>query len=291
MATISTIGVVSRLVQSCLLFVFDFESSQPQRALEWSDNMRAQLFRFDKRIQGQKHSPGGKLQTHVLQWGRFQDWIQTREKRIAVIEFLLTNNNELVAFVIKKNLNEPRVFHIPIDLSQLAQIVNLCIRDIHNYTPGFPSRRVWSDKASILFEPFLDELEDVDALLIVPNELLYYIPLHAVTVRGKPLSFLRPVTFAPSITACMNAGIPHVNGPTQLLADQVAVLTASKSLVREKNTSYYRQEELEGATREVQAVADMLGVQARDATKSNVLSALGRYRYVHIACHGHLDPS
>jgi CHAT domain-containing protein len=66
------------------------------------------------------------------------------------------------------------------------------------------------------------------------------------------------------------------------------VVGSTTSLRRER--PYYTVEELGGAEREIEAVAEALGVYPVRGSKSDTLSALRRHSYVHIACHGHLNP-
>ena len=58
----------------------------------------------------------------------------------------------------------------------------------------------------------------------------------------------------------------------------------------EGGTPYYTVEELEGAEREIEMVAEALRVRPIRGSKSDIVSALRRHSYVHIACHGNLNP-
>lgn len=267
---------------------------QTRRVLELSDDMRAQLLRFEYRAARRKTLARDKIAaregvgTAHLNWGALQEWLETRSRRVVIVEFLVLQD-EVIAFVIKQGFQQPRIFRISLGLSQVVQMANMCVRDVHNYTPDFPSRGLWSKTASLLFEPLMGELEEADLVLCVPNELLYLVPLHAVKVQGKTLGFVKPFIYAPSITTAINASRAP-EGPPDFTTDQIAVVGSSASFRPEGGTPYYTVEELEGAEREIEMVAEALRVRPIRGSKSDIVSALRRHSYVHIACHGNLNP-
>ena len=155
------------LYKSAAVLSLSLTPPQPKRALEYSDNMRFRWLRTSRPLAelgtSRESAFLAKSRGKSLNWLKVHQWLKSRRQKVGIIEFLMVEE-EVIAFFAASWLDEPQVYHIPVGISRLAQIVNLCISEVHYYTPGFPAPGIWAKEATILFEPLIDRLVGLDLL-------------------------------------------------------------------------------------------------------------------------------
>jgi CHAT domain-containing protein len=155
------------------------------------------------------------------------------------------------------------------------------------------------DVYELLIQPIESELSGVDALLVVPDEVLWRVPFAALADRhGRFLVERAAIVYAPSITAftvMAEAGTMRSSSPGSLFAiANPTVAQAAKTDV----ASFYRDATLNplpDAEREVDAVRMLydprhsLVLMGEEATEARTKSAVGDAAIVHFATHALLD--
>jgi CHAT domain-containing protein/Tfp pilus assembly protein PilF len=137
------------------------------------------------------------------------------------------------------------------------------------------------DLARHLLDPIAQELATHSALIVIPNDLLLYLPLHALPTGSadRPWRFLAEthtvsyVTSQEMVETFLTASRPSASHPLLALADPDGSLPSASAEVQA----------LRGIRPEVTALA------GNEATKARFLSLVGRFRDLHLATHGRLD--
>jgi len=133
-----------------------------------------------------------------------------------------------------------------------------------------------------LLDPIAPELATHSALILIPNDLLLYLPIHALPRESAdgPWRFLAEthtvsyVTSQEMVETFLSASRPSASHPLLALADPDGSLPAASAEVQA----------LRAIRPEVTALA------GNEATKARFLSLVGRFRDLHLATHGRLDP-
>jgi CHAT domain-containing protein/tetratricopeptide (TPR) repeat protein len=131
----------------------------------------------------------------------------------------------------------------------------------------------WHDDAlAALVAPLLSATRPGEHIVVIPDETLHHLPLHAVTVDGVTLGERNPISYAPSLAVLELCRRNH----RRSLVSAVVVADSRQDLAHAR---------LEG-----KAVAARFGateMSGSEATKDAVLVALAaRPDVVHLACHG-----
>lgn len=223
------------------------------------------------------------------------EWLATRGRRIAVLEFF-TTEDRTIAFVIRKDDADPKVIPLQVSSQQMQKMTELLSRPPQEYGSGrLPSvrdvrtggRQPRANTSDGLTAPWLKDvmahLDGVELLYIVPHGWLHNVPLHALVYDGMPLIEFFPIVYAPSAAVArrVTAGsLGEVN---------LGRVIAHGSLVVGNPTG-----DLPFAEAEARTVAQMVGVRpfvGKEATKGQVLFDLTGKTHLHFAAHAFFSPA
>lgn len=216
-------------------------------------------------------------------------------RRAVLVEYFVTDEMTLL-FLIRNDLEEPVVFHIPVPLRQIQEFV---VQHFHEErdAEGRVVRTI-GEKVSNLdeaafqefFAPFVEPLltesapgdpltRKGDILWIVPHNVLHYIPLHAIRVGGDYLAERNPICYTPSASVMLYSRAKQKKergGKALVLGDSLGDLPYSRT--------------------EAELIAGLFGgtpALGSNATKQLVLDALANVEQrrsldvLHFACHGY----
>jgi CHAT domain-containing protein len=143
-----------------------------------------------------------------------------------------------------------------------------------------PLREVSRKLSALLLEPVAPELATHRNLVLIPNDLLLYLPIHALTLaeRDGSTRFLAETHAVSYVTQLelvdlLTPSLPAANVPLLAVANPDGSLPAASREVRELARIRSGSTALEGA----------------QATKERFLSLAGKFPDVHLATHGVLD--
>ena len=189
-------------------------------------------------------------------------------RRIVVVEYFFTAS-QLLAFVIRPDLEQPEVVTIAADTTQLKSDINEASADPREKLADVLRR----PSLTRCIAPILDWTDPEDVVCIVPSGELFYTPLHAVDVGGAPLILRNPVFYAPSASVlryCVHRRHP--------------VNAASRGAAVFGNPNW----DLTHAEREAVAVARILNVEpviGLDVTRRRWDEAFASRDIIHFAGH------
>ena len=135
--------------------------------------------------------------------------------------------------------------------------------------------------AAHLLGPIQADLEAHRNLILIPNDLLLYLPIHALT-RAQPdgadrfLAETHAVSYVTQLELVdlLTPGKPAANAPLLALANPDGTLPAASQEIR--------------ALRRIRP--SVTALEGADATKTRFLSQVGQFADLHLATHGVLDP-
>jgi tetratricopeptide (TPR) repeat protein/CHAT domain-containing protein len=143
-----------------------------------------------------------------------------------------------------------------------------------------PLREVGRKLSGLLLEPVAGELRAHRNLVVIPNDLLLYLPIHALTLEGPDGSvrFLAETHLVSYVTQLelvdlLTPTSPEVNVPLLALANPDGSLPAASREVRELARIRSGATSLEGS----------------QATKERFLNLVSQFSDIHLATHGVLD--
>lgn len=113
-------------------------------------------------------------------------------REIVLVEYFFSDTR-LLGFVVRANLDQPKVITITTDVERLRA-------DILEGPPT--PKHTWAEvvaRPSLTgcIEPLLEWISPDDIICFVPSGELFYVPMHAVPVAGAPLIVRNPVFYAP----------------------------------------------------------------------------------------------
>ncbi len=141
--------------------------------------------------------------------------------------------------------------------------------------------QTWDVQFRPLVQPLVEHSSEGDLIWLVLDGVLHYVPLHAVTVDGRPLTERNPVCVTPSASVmryCLSHGVQSRLRSGLLLADS----RADRPLV------HARVEARTSANALPDGGEVYVGAEVNKAVLARRLSR-GRYDVLHIACHGEFD--
>jgi CHAT domain-containing protein len=142
--------------------------------------------------------------------------------------------------------------------------------------PDTVAAHAWLSLGETLFGPFGEMLAASELLVVVPHADLHALPLHALTVAGRPLIEHVPVVYGPSIGVLAN-----------VVEAERGDRTDGQPLVVSHPLGPEEAEEFAG---EADAVARELDGGARHrATRAEVMTAAPGASVIHLACHGYFE--
>ncbi|HSD51955.1 MAG TPA: CHAT domain-containing tetratricopeptide repeat protein [Candidatus Methylomirabilis sp.] len=135
--------------------------------------------------------------------------------------------------------------------------------------------------ASHLLGPIEAELKSTRNLVLIPNDLLLYLPIHALT-RAQPDGSVRFLAETHAISTLTQLELVDLLTPVQPAANTPLLAIANPDGT------------LPGASREVRALQRarpaVTALEGPQATKAQFLSMVGQFPDLHLATHGILDP-
>jgi CHAT domain-containing protein/Tfp pilus assembly protein PilF len=144
-----------------------------------------------------------------------------------------------------------------------------------------PLRELTQKLAAHLLGPIEAELKSSRNLVLIPNDLLLYLPIHALT-RAQPDGSVRFLAETHAISTLTQLELVDLLTPVQPAAN-----TPLLALANPDGT-------LPGASREVRALQRarpaVTALEGPQATKAQFLSLVGQFPDLHLATHGVLDP-
>ena len=143
-----------------------------------------------------------------------------------------------------------------------------------------PLKQLTQKLAAHLLDPIEAELKTSRNLVLIPNDLLLYLPIHALT-RAQPDGSVRFLAETHAISTLTQLELVDLLSPTQPAAN-----TPLLALANPDGT-------LPGASREVRALQlvrpAVTALEGPKATKAQFLSLVGQFPDLHLATHGVLD--
>jgi CHAT domain-containing protein/Tfp pilus assembly protein PilF len=144
-----------------------------------------------------------------------------------------------------------------------------------------PLREVTRKLSALLLEPVAAELKAYTNLVLIPNDLLLYLPIHALTREGAD-GAVRFLAETHRVSYVTQLELTDLLTPTSPVTGVALLALANPD------------GSLPAASREVREVARMrqgsTALDGSQATKERFLSLVSRFPDIHLATHGVLDP-
>jgi len=219
-----------------------------------------------------------------LEYNNLQKMLNESNCDVALIEFL-TLQDKILTFLVRRGEEKPTVAETFISRNDLLYAMKL-LQDDGIYLGEIPeldhrsTLSQWQDIGDKLFDQVLHLLDGASLLCIVPHGLLHYLPIHAFRIRDQSLIDLFPVVYAPnaaSLERILKRNIQDRQGC------KVCSYVAGNPTLN-----------LKWAAQEAKTVAEILNVKpylGRNASKKVTLSEFEKNEFIHLACHGKLEPN
>lgn len=128
------------------------------------------------------------------------DMLKNQSKKIALVEYYIMPE-KIFIFVMKSKDRMPQVKIVDISSQDLTEYVSRYFEEIHNYPLTLGTEETWQNLAEYLIVPVFDDLNDFEILYLIPHGLLHYLPIHALSIRGRRLIEYFPVIYSQNLTA------------------------------------------------------------------------------------------
>lgn len=223
-------------------------------------------------------------------------------------EFILwnlyvTENANCIVLVGDRDLKEPQIESVPIDLKVLENAAKSLISassKTRGHSDG-PSRSVgegdrydkepaFADLDRVL-QPLIAKLVQRtvpgELIWIIPHKIFHRIPFHAILYEGQPLGFRNPVVYSPNLTAMKYC----IGRPLNRHGKKMTSLIAHVYGLKDPSILKMSLEE------ETAVVADCLDVETStilkncQVTRDTFLNQAQEVDIIHFAGHGFTDPS
>lgn len=193
------------------------------------------------------------------------------EENVLLAEYFVASSSVFL-FIVRKEFDTPVVCEIPCDVNELRLFIAMNFSASYNVLNVAPEQwKMWAK----LVEPISTVVRPTDIVCLIPNNLLHYLPLHALPIDGGPLIAFNPVVYTPSASILrFCAGGKHDR--------------RRKALVFGDS-----REDLAGARKEALAVSHLFNTEpfiGTQATKVFWVKEASEADFIHIACHGEFDP-
>jgi CHAT domain-containing protein len=205
-------------------------------------------------------------------------------KDAALVEFH-TLADQIIALVWRAGWDAPQLIALAIDSDRLRyryllpyeqEVINhfhhtqIARRETHN---------AWLALGEELLAPLEPALGDASLVYLIPHSYLHILPLHALSVRGKPFIAERAVAYAPSAAVLARAvdltGFGNLSG--------LSALVMGYALRAEERPTFIG---------EALEVANLFGVQPLvdgAATRAALAQHAPHSQIIHLSCHGAFD--
>jgi CHAT domain-containing protein/Tfp pilus assembly protein PilF len=144
-----------------------------------------------------------------------------------------------------------------------------------------PLRGLGRKLSALLLDPIADELKAHPNLVVIPNDLLLYLPIHALTLTGpggseRFLAETHAVSYVTQLELVdlLAPSAPRPNVPLLALANPDGTLPAASREIHEL----------------ARIRAGATSLEGEQATKARFVSLASKFADVHLATHGFLDP-
>ena len=202
--------------------------------------------------------------------GEIQGKLRAIGHNAVMIEYFVTQEKTFIFVVNQKKMV---VKEVELDREKLMQCGYSYQREVVQYLDygdiGYFSLQ---ELSNYLVEPIAEYLSNASLLYFVPHDVLHYVPLHALLLKGEPIIRHYPVAYTPSASLMQYFG----TGKGRLFN------SASFGVVLKEDERMFGKEAV--------MVSRLLNCQHfPNATKQTVLSNLGGKDILHFSCHGYFD--
>lgn len=255
-----------------------------QRLIESRKELRSKLETFWNDL-GQRYPSAQDYvafrQAKTPTWSDLIDLTRRLGYETAMVEFYALPD-KLIAFVLRQGCEFPCIFELPISTEKLlARYVRPYMDEIINrshYT-SFVGNPVhdWLALGEEILTPLESVLSDSRLVYFVPHDMLHIIPLHALSVNGKPFITKHAIAYAPSA-----AVLRHVLQRAASTDNDNDLLVMAYT----PNTDELERQVFFG---EASTVAEYLGTKPLldEAANSTAMRCLApRAKFIHLSCHG-----
>ncbi len=191
-------------------------------------------------------------------------------RNAAMVEYFVTEEKTFIFVVSQKEL---RVKEVELGREKLIQCAYDYQREVVQYLEyGDIGDFSIQELSKYLVEPISEQLSNVNLLYFVPHDMLHYIPLHALSLKGKPIITHFPVVYTPSASLMQyfRTRKSHLDN------------SASFGVVLKEDEEIFGEE--------AKMVSRLLSCQYfPNAKKQTVISNLGGKDILHFSCHGYFD--
>ncbi|HID30527.1 MAG TPA: CHAT domain-containing protein [Desulfobacterales bacterium] len=263
------------MIDQSLLDEFDTERNELRLDLEqiwaemedWGDAARAYVsVRRDEAIQWGE-----------LQWDMFQRVAERLGERVALISISRLPEAVFLS-VLRAGWEAPEVRIVFLPRERLLRCLHVYDVEILNRF-SHPPTNEWQGLGEALFAPLEPLLADVDLVYFFPHGPFHQLPLHALTVNGKPFIERWAVAYAPSVSVLESTlSRPKHEGTVLVMG------YAPPDDPRKRLTKLILKEASEVAT-----YFHTLPVPPEDANAEMLRKHGESARLIHLSCHGKFD--
>jgi CHAT domain-containing protein len=202
--------------------------------------------------------------------GEIQAKLGVTGRNVVMVEYFVTREK---TFIFVVNHKELHVMEVELDREKLILCVDNYQREVVQYLDhGDIGDFSLQELSKYLVEPISEYLSNINLLYFVPHDMLHYIPLHALLLKGEPIIRHYPVAYTPS--ASLMQYFRTGKGRLENSASFGVVLREDELVFGE----------------EAEMVSRLLNCQHfPNATKQTVLSNLAGKDILHFSCHGYFD--
>jgi CHAT domain-containing protein len=200
--------------------------------------------------------------------------------RVILAEYFTTEDSTLL-LITREDFDAPESYELPIPVSQMRRFV------VENFGGGQGRSDVsdlnqdeWHQEFDQLVGPLASWSDEGDTVWFVPHDILHYVPLHALKIKGCHLIDRNPVCYTPSASV-----MRYCHAKRKDRRETAAVFGDSDN-------------DLSHAREEARNVAHLFGTTpylgnraTKRAVRTTFVEAGDDLDIVHFACHGHFNES
>lgn len=198
-----------------------------------------------------------------------------QERREVLFEYHMTGDGDMVLFVARADLPDPRLVPLPVAHAEIRRAVQGMLRT--------DAQVIDLSALDTLLRPFLEPIlewaDESDIVYLVPFGDMHRVPMHALTVDGRPLIDRNPVCYVQSASVLQHCRAKRTGGRREalLLADSRVDRPLPHARVQAAEIA-----RLFGAGH----AAVRIGAAATGRELRRALSADAGVDILHLACHG-----
>ena len=222
----------------------------------------------------------------ALRRGKAPTWedIDQLSKRlgpeIALVEFFVLDN-EIAVFIMNSNWIAPQVIRIPITSHRIFQrYIASYYSEILQRTPNRNSRHDWLDLGEEILAPLMELLRNVNLVYFIPHSWMHLVPLHALSVNGKPFIAHKAVAYAPS-AAALSRTLARTNISREINNPLVVGFTPSNDVIE--------REIFLGEANDIATYFNVPPKLDEDAAPEQIIDSFDKSGLIHLSCHGYYN--